>query len=164
MALGVLLPFVFHAAGGMGQVFLPMHIPVLLAGMLLGPLAGLCVGILTPLLSSLLSGMPPVLPVLPIMVAELACYGLAGGYAYRVQRLPLLSSLVVMLVAGRLAMAAAVLLVGQSVQIDLPPLDYVVAAVTTGMPGILLQIVLVPGLVNRLEPIFVRRGVVQRCA
>lgn len=32
VAFGVLLPLVFHLAGTAGQIFLPMHIPVLLAG------------------------------------------------------------------------------------------------------------------------------------
>ena len=53
----------FHLAGGMGVVFLPMHLPVLLAGFFLGPRFGLLVGIITPLLSSLLTGMPPLLPL-----------------------------------------------------------------------------------------------------
>ena len=35
IALGVLLPMLFHSLGG-GTVFLPMHIPVLLCGLLCG--------------------------------------------------------------------------------------------------------------------------------
>ena len=62
IALGLILPMLFHLAGGMGVVFLPMHLPVLLAGFFLGPRFGLLVGIITPLLSSLLTGMPPLLP------------------------------------------------------------------------------------------------------
>lgn len=39
IAVGILLPQVFHLAGGsaMGGLFLPMHLPVLLGGFLLGP-------------------------------------------------------------------------------------------------------------------------------
>ena len=35
IALGLILPMLFHLAGGMGVVFLPMHLPVLLAGFFL---------------------------------------------------------------------------------------------------------------------------------
>ena len=46
IAVGILLPQVFHLAGGsaMGTLFLPMHLPVLLGGFLLGPLFGGTVG------------------------------------------------------------------------------------------------------------------------
>ena len=80
IAVGILLPQVFHLAGGsaMGTLFLPMHLPVLLGGFLLGPLFGGTVGLLTPLVSCLLTGMPAA-AVLPTMAVELLVYGLAGG-------------------------------------------------------------------------------------
>ena len=80
IALGLLMPQVFHMIGGQqaGGMFLPMHIPVLMAGLLLGPAYGTAVGVVTPLLSFLISGMPP-LAKLPFMVIELAAYGFASG-------------------------------------------------------------------------------------
>ena len=48
IAFGVTLPIAFHFFGGIGSVFLPMHIPVLIAGLFLGRNAGLAVGFLTP--------------------------------------------------------------------------------------------------------------------
>ena len=64
----------------MGEVFLPMHLPVLLAGFCLGPLFGGAVGILTPLASCLVTGMAmPAPAILPFMVVELAVYGAAAG-------------------------------------------------------------------------------------
>ena len=47
VAAGIILPMMFHAVG-MGKVFLPMHIPVLLAGFMVGPIIGGLVGFLTP--------------------------------------------------------------------------------------------------------------------
>lgn len=35
VALGILIPMIFHSMG-LGKAFLPMHIPVLLAGFILG--------------------------------------------------------------------------------------------------------------------------------
>jgi thiamine transporter ThiT len=64
LALGIILPYIFHMEGGMGgQMFLPMHIPVLLCGFILGERYGLLVGILTPVLNSVITGMPPIYPV-----------------------------------------------------------------------------------------------------
>ena len=59
LALAILLPIGFHAFGFAGRIFLPMHIPVLLAGFLVGPMAGIIVGILAPPLSHLMTSMPP---------------------------------------------------------------------------------------------------------
>lgn len=42
----------------LGSTFLPMHIPVFLAGFLGGPVAGLVTGAVSPLLSFAISGMP----------------------------------------------------------------------------------------------------------
>ena len=62
VALGIVIPIAFHAIGA-GPVFLPMHIPVLLAGFTIGPTIGCLVGAVTPILSSLLTGMPPLMPL-----------------------------------------------------------------------------------------------------
>ena len=78
VALGLVLPLAFHAVPNAGQVFLPMHIPVLLCGLICGPVYGLVCGALTPFLSSVLTGMPPS-SMLPGMMCELATYGLVGG-------------------------------------------------------------------------------------
>ena len=121
IALGLLMPQVFHMIGGQqaGGLFLPMHIPVLMAGLLLGPAYGAAVGVVTPLLSFLISGMPP-LAKLPFMVIELAAYGFASGLFRKIllpktslKRLPaLLLSLLAAQAAGRVLNALALLVAG----------------------------------------------------
>ncbi|MDI6893520.1 MAG: ECF transporter S component [Bacillota bacterium] len=87
VALGILLPIAFHAVG-LGKVFLPMHIPVLLAGFFCSPSVGLLAGMITPLLSAVLTGMPPLAPpVAQAMVFELGIYGLLTGFLYGRMRL-----------------------------------------------------------------------------
>lgn len=82
VALGVLMPQAFHIFGtAAGTTFLPMHIPVLMAGFIVGPSWAIAVGILCPIISSLITGMPPALR-LPYMVCELAIYGLTVGILY----------------------------------------------------------------------------------
>ncbi|HBL85055.1 MAG: hypothetical protein A2Y17_02430 [Clostridiales bacterium GWF2_38_85] len=149
-AIGVLLPQVFHLIGGpqAGSMFLPMHIPVLLAGFAAGPLGGLAVGVITPLLSFLITGMPQI-PRLYFMLFELAAYGLAGGLLYK--KLPLLPSLLLAMISGRAVYALCLMLSGPlfGVNIDAP-----VAAITatvTGLPGIAIQLILIPAVVYALK-------------
>lgn len=78
LALGVVLPIVFHAIPLGGRVFLPMHLPTFVAGLVLGPVAGLVVGAGSPLLSALLTGRPSVFYMVP-MIFELGTYGLIAG-------------------------------------------------------------------------------------
>ncbi|WDC85415.1 hypothetical protein PL321_08820 [Caloramator sp. mosi_1] len=48
LALGLLIPSIFHMSGLPGNVFLPMHIPVLLCGFILGERYGALIGFITP--------------------------------------------------------------------------------------------------------------------
>ncbi|NCD08970.1 MAG: ECF transporter S component [Negativicutes bacterium] len=153
VALGVLVPALFHMFGAAGSIFLPMHIPVLLAGLLLGSHSGVLVGALTPILSSLLTAMPPLFPILPIMVFELAVYGFAGGYFYYDCKMSVFKSLLAAMAAGRIAAMAGAFLLMWILGVKLSPLYYVSGAIVTGLPGIVLQLLLVPLLVYRLETI-----------
>lgn len=78
LAMGVVLPIVFHAIPLGGRVFSPMHIPVLIAGLVLGPIPGLVVGVGSPVASTLITGRPTVLYLIP-MIPELATYGIVAG-------------------------------------------------------------------------------------
>ena len=145
LALAVLLPIAFHAFGLGGRVFLPMHIPVLLAGFLVGPSSGVIVGLLAPLLSYLLTGMPPTYAV-PLMSLELPMYGLVAGIAYRRLHLNIYIALILAMIVGRLMFGLGLFVLGMF--IDLP---YTAAAffstggaIVSGLPGIAVQIVLIP--------------------
>ncbi|BER91447.1 ECF transporter S component [Atrimonas thermophila] len=150
IAIGVALPYFFHFTGIPGQVFLPMHIPVLLGGFLLrsGGEAFL-VGLILPVLSFLISGRP-VFPSLVAMMFELGVYGLSAFLFYQRLRWGILSSLVVAVFLGRGAfiLSSWILfsLLGRSFGL-LPLLQtlFIVA-----LPGILIQLVLIPLLVAAL--------------
>ena len=151
MAIGVLLPQFFHWIGGTaaGTVFLPLHIAVLIGGLLLGPLCGCIVGLFTPILSFFISAMPP-LPLLPFMVFELVAYGFFAGIFYK-RGLHIYLSLLLAQVAGRLVRALCLWLAAALFQLSVPAVDTVLAATITGLPGILIQWLLVPALVLVLE-------------
>lgn len=152
LALAVLLPIGFHAFGLLGRVFLPMHIPVLLAGFLAGPLSGVIVGLLAPALSFLLTGMPPSYAV-PLMTMELSVYGLAAGVAYKKLNLNIYLALLLALVVGRLVFGLGLLVLGVFIKLPYTAAAFFSAsgAIVTGIPGIIVQIVLIPVVVTALK-------------
>lgn len=148
LALALVLPIGFHAFGLAGRLFLPMHIPVLLAGLLVGPVSGLIVGLLAPGLSHLMTGMPPTYAV-PLMSMELPVYGLVAGIFYWKLRLNVFLSLIIAMILGRLFFGLGLFVLGRFM--DLP---YTAAAffssggaIVTGLPGIFIQLALIPVIV-----------------
>lgn len=144
LAIGILIPSIFHGAGISGRIFLPMHIPVLLGGFLLPPMYAILLGILTPILNNLVTGMPPVFPMMVIMIFELAAYGLVASLTYRKFKLPMLVSLIISMLVGRLVVGGVVygLVVLFAQKMD--PIVFVQGGIVTGLPGIIIQIVLIP--------------------
>lgn len=151
IALGLVLPVIFHMFD-QGSTFLPMHIPVLLAGFTLSLPYAAAVGIATPLLSSALTGMPPLYPVLPYMVFELAVYAVAASLLSRKMKLNVYLSLIISMVAGRITAGAAVWAMISFFGAKLPgPLAFMASAVTGGLPGISIQVIVIPPLVLLLR-------------
>lgn len=151
-ALCVIVPMAFHSIPNAGQVFLPMHIPVLLCGMLCGWPYGLACGLIGPSLSSLLTGMP--LPaVLPGMLVECAVYGCASGLLLRYVRTgnryaDLYISLVPAMLLGRVLSG---IVKGLILTPGLSLAAWASASFVTSLPGIAIQLLLVPILVLGLE-------------
>lgn len=146
IALGLLLPSFFHMFGA-GGVMLPMHIPVLLCGLVCGAPYGAACGLLLPLLSSVFTGMPPLFPTAPAMALELCCYGALTGLFFRRLNWNLYLSLVAAMLAGRVVSGLAnTVLMGMAGR----PYGFeafLSAAFVVSLPGILLQLVLVPAIV-----------------
>lgn len=145
LALAVLLPIAFHGFGLGGRIFLPMHIPPLLAGFLVGPSSGVIVGLLAPLLSYLLTGMPPTYAV-PLMSLELPMYGLVAGMTYRKLHLNIYIALVAAMIVGRIMFGLGLFVLGMFIDLPYTAAAFFSAggAVVTGLPGIAVQMVLIP--------------------
>ena len=62
LAIGFVLPFLTGQIQQVGNMLLPMHLPVLVCGFVCGWPWGLAVGFVLPLLRSLFFGMPPMVP------------------------------------------------------------------------------------------------------
>ncbi|MBF8983548.1 ECF transporter S component [Lutibacter sp. B2] len=149
LAIGIFLPMIFHSIGIMGKVFLPMHIPVLIGGFLLSPYLAFIVGVITPLLSASLTGMPVMFPMGIIMAFELGTYGLVASLAIR--RLKVIPSLVVSLIFGRIVAGIVVFFLVQFFGLKMNPMIFVKGAIITGLPGILVQVTLIPILIYTLK-------------
>lgn len=148
-AAAVGLPQLFHLAGaalglgtGLGETFLPMHLPVILVGLLAGPWAGAAAGLLAPLVSFWLTGMP-VLTMLPFLTIEICIYGLSAGLLRKI-RLPAVLKVLGVQLAGRLVRAAALLLAFYVLGSTKISPSIIWTSVKAGVPGILLQLVLIP--------------------
>lgn len=149
VAFGVILPMTFHIFNMGGSVFLPMHIPVLIAGYFLGPLYGAAVGILTPILSGLLTGMPPLVPIMPIMAFELCGYGLVTGYVFsKTNKIYL--SLVFAMIIGRLFAIVGAFIASLTFAPQISPIAYVVSSLSTAIPGMIIQLIFIPIFVGLL--------------
>ncbi len=146
LALAILFPIAFHQFGMAGRIFLPMHIPVLLAGFISGPVSGLVIGLLAPGLSFALTGMPPSYAV-PLMTIELCLYGLTAGLFYYRLRLNLYIALIVALVLGRIGFAIGLVILGLFIELPYGIGTYFSVAVVAGLPGIIIQIVFLPPIV-----------------
>lgn len=154
LALALVLPFLTGQIPEIGSMLCPMHIPALLCGFFCGWPWGLAVGLIAPVLRSLLFGMPPMFPVAVCMAAELAAYGAVSGLMY--SKLPRKKSsvyiaLVTAMVVGRLVWGAARFLCAGLDMSAFGLTAFWAGAVTTAIPGIIVQLVLIPILVLALE-------------
>jgi uncharacterized membrane protein len=152
IALGLLFPTAFHAVG-LGKALLPMHIPVLMCGFLTDPHTGLLVGALTPLLSAFLTGMPVLAPpVAQAMMVELGIYGFLASVLHRRRGMRVYPALVLTMVAGRLAYGVLGALVFRFLGLGAIPLLYPISAgLVAAVPGLLLQLAIVPPVVLAAE-------------
>ena len=153
LALCLVLPFLTGQIPQVGSMLLPMHIPVLLCGFLCGGGWGAAVGFTAPLLRHLIFSMPP-MPGCISMAFELAAYGLVTGLLYK--RLGrgmknLYISLMCAMVLGRVVWGIAQMTIMGMNGGSFPLSAFVAGAVTSAIPGIVLQLVLVPLLVRALE-------------
>ncbi len=161
LALCLVLPILTGGIPAIGNMLLPMHIPVLLCGLICGWQYGLVVGFVAPLLRSVLFGMPPMYPVAIAMAFELAAYGLIIGLVYAAVHkrgvAALYISLLTAMVGGRLVWGLAeVVLLGMAGN-AFTMQAFLSGALLSAVPGILLQLVLIPAVMVALD----RTGVVR---
>ncbi len=148
--LGLVLPFFTGQIPKVGNMLLPMHIPVLLCGLICGWQYGAIVGFSLPIVRSLFFGMPVLYPAAISMAFELLTYGLLCGILYGKSRwkciTALYRSLLISMIGGRIIWGISqVVLLGFSEKTFTFAL-FITNGFINAIPGIILQLVLIPSI------------------
>ena len=154
LALCMVLPFVTGQIPQIGNMLCPMHIPVFLCGILCGWPWGLGVGLVAPYLRCLLFGMPVLFPKAIAMGFELATYGFLSGLLYakfpkKLQYLYL--GMIISMLSGRLVWGVVRYILALSVGEKFTFAMFLSGGFTTAVPGIIIQLILIPAIVMALK-------------
>ena len=155
LAIGMVLPLFTGQIPQIGNMLLPMHIPVLLCGLICGWQYGAAVGFILPLLRYSVFGMPILFPTGIAMCFELMTYGLVIGFLYNRSRwqciISLYRSMIAAMVAGRAVWGMAQIILlglsGSSFTWEM----FMAGAVLNAVPGIILQLILIPVIMLELN-------------
>ncbi len=159
LAIALVLPFLTGQVPMFGKMLCPMHIPVLLCGFFCGPFWGASVGLVAPLLRSSLFGMPQLFPEGIAMCFELATYGLIAGVLYwTLPKKPVYVyvSLISAMLAGRAVWGIVRIIFYGVGKIPFGWMAFLTGAFVNALPGIVVQLVLIPILVIALGKMFGR--------
>ena len=155
LAIGLILPFFTGQIQQIGQMLCPMHLPVLLCGLVCGWQYGALVGFVLPPLRSILFGMPVMFPGASAMAIELAVYGLSIGIIYacfKKQGIPVVYlALIPAMLLGRAAWGGAQVLFLGLKGTTFTWQAFLAGAFINALPGIILQLVLIPAIMTLLH-------------
>lgn len=141
-ALGIILPQFFHLLG-LGSMFLPMFLPVMMGSMLLTWRFALALAVICPVVSWAITGMPPIAPpVLPILTIELIVTSLIISVLHVHLKKGYWLALITGIVADRTILFIMVMLVAPLFGLEHPLFS--LALLTAGIPGIVLQLITIP--------------------
>ena len=148
LALGLVLPFLTGQIPQIGNMLLPMHIPVFLCGLICGWQYGAVVGFILPLFRSAVFGMPVFFPTATAMAFELMTYGLVAGLLYSLSKWQCIGALyrclVIAMLAGRVVWGVV-----QIIQLGVTGGGFtwqmfMAGAFLNAVPGIVVQLILIP--------------------
>ena len=155
LALAYVMPFLTGQIPEIGAMLCPMHLPVLLCGFICGPVWGVIVGFIAPIMRSMLTGgFPPMFPTAVCMAFELATYGAIAGLMHKIlpKKKPYIYySLLTAMIAGRIVWGVAMFICVGTGGGNFTFSAFLAGAITNAIPGIIVQIVLVPVLVMVLD-------------
>lgn len=154
LALAFVMPFLTGQIPQIGSMLCPMHIPVLLCGFFCGAPWGLVVGLIAPILRSFTLGMPPMFPTALCMAFELAAYGFIAGWLHNKlpkKKVNVYVSLLSAMVIGRVVWGIVMFCCMGFDSSKFGLSAFLAGAVLNAVPGIVVQLVLIPVLVISLE-------------
>lgn len=148
IVLAIVTPIIFHSIG-MGSVFLPMFLPILLAGFFIELPFVLLVGFLAPWTSALITGMPPFFPTAMVMSVEcLVMTGVVSYLFYIKNRNPWICT-VFALLADRLIVVLMTFAIAPL--LNLPAGFFAVTTLLYSLLGVAINLIAVPLILNILQ-------------
>ncbi len=156
LALAYVMPYITGQMREFGSMLCPMHIPVLLCGFICGYRWGLAVGFTAPLFRSAVAGMPLMFPSAICMAFELAAYGALAGLLYKKlpqKKIYIYVSLLCSMLIGRIVWGLSMLICSGINRTGFTLTSFIAGAFTNALPGIIVQIILVPIAVIMIEKI-----------
>lgn len=155
IAIGLVLPFLTGQIQLIGNMLLPMHIPVFLCGLICGWQYGFVIGFVLPFLRYMLFGMPILFPIGIAMAFELATYGLVVGLCYSRSRwqciFTLYSSMIIAMLIGRMIWGITQLVLLGLNDKTFTWHMFITGAFLNAIPGIILLLTLVPAIMIGLD-------------
>ena len=154
LAIGLVLPFFTGQIKEIGNMLLPMHLPVFLCAYICSWKHGMALGFIMPLMRSMIFHMPKLYPNAVAMAFELATYGLVAGYLYYKSKYKctkaLYKSMVIAMLVGRVVWGVTeviILGIGGSV---FTFSAFISGAFANSVPGIVVQLILIPAIMVAL--------------
>ncbi len=155
LAVGIVLPFFTGQIPQVGRMLLPMHIPVFLCGLICGWQYGAAVGFILPLMRSMLFIMPVLYPDAVSMAFELMTYGFVSGILYQNARWHCTKSLyrcmVIAMLCGRTVWGIVMVVLLGVGNGGFTMEMFLAGAFINAVPGIILQLILVPAIMLALD-------------
>ncbi|MGM9992917.1 MAG: ECF transporter S component [Candidatus Bruticola sp.] len=155
IAVGLVLPFLTGQIPQIGAALSPLHYPVFMCAFLIGKREGAITGLILPILRALIFGMPPLYPIALAMAAELSTYGLLAGICLphnsSNRLVSLYKALLISMVGGRIVWGLTMLVLLHVIGQPFTWQTFLSGALTYALPGIILQLLIIPPTVAALE-------------
>lgn len=155
LALGFILPLFTGQIPQIGSMLLPMHIPVFLCALICGYQYGVPMAFILPLIRSVLFARPNMYPEAISIAFEMAVYAFVSDFLYKHLKqknlISLYASILIAMVAGRAVRAVIQLSLLRIKDIPYSFGMFFSGVVVTGIPGIVLQLIIVPIIINLIE-------------
>ena len=155
LAIGIVLPFITGHIPTIGNMLLPMHLPVFLCALICGWQYGLPMAIILPLLRSFMFGFPPLYPNAIVMAFELATYAFVLGFLYERSRWQctraLYRCMIIAMIAGRIVWGIVKWVLLGAAGDAFTMQAFIAGGFLNAIPGIILQLILIPAIMVALD-------------
>ena len=154
-AVGLALPFLTAQLQSLGNMLLPMHLPILLCGFICGWKYGLFCGAALPIVRSLLFSMPPLYPSAVTYAFELAAYGFFTGFIFLLFKKKNLTAVYVSLISamliGRVVKGIASAVCYGIISKSYTFMMFISGAFVEAVPGIVIQLLVIPAVLVAMK-------------